>query len=110
MFTECVLVREAWCWVRRRVLGLLPDDMVDLSNTELVMFMFPKERFEDEIVWLMGVYMGWVFDEAVVKGRMLNDAHARGYMRYMYYQSLGTKMPQLGFISEVTTHTVFDNG
>ena len=110
MFTECVLVREAWCWVRKRLLDLLPDDMSDLSNTELVMFMFPKERFEDEMVWVMGVYMNWVYEEAVVKGRMLNDAHARGYMRYMYYQSLGTKMPQLGYISEVTTHTVFDNG
>ena len=111
MFTECKLVREAWCWVRRRVLDLLPDDMADLSNTELIMFMFPKENFEDELVWLLGVYMGWVYDEAVVKGRVLNDAHARGYMRYMYFQSLGTKMPQLGYISEITIpRIVFDNG
>ena len=109
MFTECKLVREAWCWVRRRVLSLLPDDMADLSNTELIMFMFPKEMFEDEVVWIMAMYMVWVYEEAVCKGRMLNDAHARGYMKYMYFQSLGTKMPQLGFISEVTTNTVFDD-
>ena len=109
MFTGCGLVREAWCWVRRRLLDLLPDDMADISNKELIMFLFPKERMEDEMVWVMGVYMGWVFEEAVQKGRVLNDAHVRGYMKYMYYQSLHTKMPQLGYISEITQNLVFDD-
>ena len=53
--------------------------------------------------------MGWVFEEAVQKGRVLNDAHVRGYMKYMYYQSLHTKMPQLGYISEITQNLVFDD-
>ena len=112
MFSECKLVREAWCWVRRRLMDLLPRDMADLSNTEFLMMMFPREHFEDEMVWILGVYMGWVYEEAVVKGRVLGDGHIRGYMRYMYFQSKQTKMPQLGYISEVTIHpqTVFDNG
>ena len=112
MFTECGLVREAWCWVRRRLLDLLPDDMNDLSNIEFIMFMFPKERFEAEMIWVMGMYMGWVHEEAVIKGRKLNDANARGYLRYMYHQSRGTKMPQLGYISEITMgqNIVYDNG
>ena len=112
MFSECKLVREAWCWVRRRLLDLLPRDMADLSNMEFLMMMFPKEHFEDEMVWLLGVYMGWVYEEAVVKGRVLGDEHIRGYMRYMYFKSKQMKMPQLGYISEVTIHplTVFDNG
>ena len=112
MFTGCGLVREAWCWVRRRLLDLLPEDMVDLSNRELVHMMFPKERFDQELVWILGNYMAWVFEEAVNKGRVLNDVHVRSYMQYMYFESMGTNMPQLGHISGITVsqHQVFDNG
>ena len=113
MFTECGLVREAWCWVRGRVLKLLPEDMNDLSNLEITHMLFPKERMENELVWLVGTYMGWVWDEAVVKGRVLADGHVRGYMRYEYYQTLCKKMPEVGFISEITTFENFvydDNG
>ena len=112
MFTGCVLVREAWCWVRRRLLDLLPADMADLSGEEMTMFLFPKEFHDDEMVWVMATYMNWVYEEAVMKGRQLNDEHARAYMRYMFYQSKGTNMPQLGHISEITIsqNQVFDNG
>ena len=103
MFTECGLVREAWCWVRGKVLKLLPDDMSDLSNLELVHMMFPKEQFENELVWLVGTYMGWVYEEAVVRGRVLKDGHVRGFMRYKYYESLSKKMPEVGFISGITS-------
>ena len=113
MFSECGLIREAWCWMRKRLLDLLPEDMSDLSNMELLHMMFPKENREDELVWMVGTYMGWVWDEAVVKGRTLTDAHARGYMRYQYYQSLCTKMPEVGYISDITVSRNFvfdDNG
>ena len=113
MFTECGLVREAWCWVRRTALKLLPDDMNDLSNQEMVHMMFPKERFENELVWLMGTYMGWVYEEAVVRGRVLTDGHVRGFMRYQFYETLSKKMPEVGFISGITIFENFvydDNG
>ena len=111
MFTECGLVREAWCWVRRRVLDLLPDDMNDLSNQEIIMLMYPKERHEDELIWVIGVYMDWVYEEAVVKGRVLNDAMVKAYMRYMFYKSKNMNMPQLGYISQITVtqNLVFDD-
>ena len=102
MFSECSLVREAWAWTRRRVLSLLPDDMSDLSNLELLLMFFPKEMFENSIVWVLGVYMNYVYEEAVIKGRLLSDHHVRGYMRYMYYQSKGTKMPDVGYIRGIT--------
>ena len=111
MFTECGLVREAWCWVRGRLLSMLPDDMADLSNLEFVHMLFPKENMEDEMVWLMGTYMGWVYEEAVVRGRVLGDSHARGFMRYQYYQSLTKKMPEVGYIRDITVsrNLVFDD-
>ena len=91
---------------------LLPEDMADLSNFELLHLLFPREMFENEVVWLLGSYMAWVYEEVVVKGRVVTDGHARGYMRYCYYQSLKTKMPEIGHINDVTNlqNIVFDNG
>ena len=91
---------------------MLPADMMDLSNTELVHMMFPKERQEDDMVWLLGCYMAWVFEEAVVKGRLLNDAHIKAYMQYMFFKSKQMNMPQIGHISEITVsqNQIFDNG
>ena len=111
MFTECGLVREAWCWTRRRMLDLLPDDMMDLSNFELVHLLFPKELMERELVWVLGTYMGWVYEQAVLRGRVLTDAHVRGYMRYQYYETLVKKMPGVGYISDITVsqNLVFDD-
>ena len=112
MFTACVLVREAWCWVRRRLLEMLPDDMADLSNVELINMMFPRENRENEMVWLVGMYLSWAFEEAVLKGRVLNDQHVKAYMQYMAFQTRGMNMPQLGHISGITVsqNQVFDNG
>ena len=92
-------------------MDLLPDDMNDLSNQELINMMYPKENHEAEIIWVMGTYMNWVYEEGVVKGRVLSDEHARGYLRYMYYQSRSIKMPQLGYISGITVgqNIVFDD-
>ena len=82
---------------------MLPGDMNDLSNTELLHMFFPKERQETDMVWVVGMYMGWAYEEGVMKGRTLTDSHIRGYMRYMFHQSLSTKMPAVGYIAEITT-------
>ena len=102
MFTECSLVREAWTWTRRRLLSLLPPDMSDLSNQEFILMFFPKERCEGSMVWVIGTFMNWVYEEAVMKGRILTDLHVRGYMRYMFYEAMNTKMPEVGYIGEIT--------
>ena len=72
---------------------------------------FPKEQHEDSMVWVVGVYMDWAYEEAVMKGRVLTDLHARGYMRYMYYKSMRTKMPDVGYIRGITVmgNMIFDD-
>ena len=111
MFTECSLVREAWTWTRRRLLSLLPEDMADLSNEEFLMMMFPKEMHENSMIWIVGTYMSWAYEEGVIKGRVLTDQHVQGYLKYMFYQSMRTKMPEVGFIRGVTMmdNMIFDD-
>ena len=114
MFTECEQVREAWGWTRRRLLTMLPNDMADLSNLELINLFYPKERQENEMIWLLGNYLGMVYEEAFIKGRRLTVDYARGSIRHAWLESRGKRMPQIIYISDVTTdlqqNLVFDNG
>ena len=83
-------------------MSLLPGDMSDLSNEEFLLMFFPREMHENSMVWLVGTYMSWAYEEGVVKGRLLTDHHVRGYLKYMFYQSMGTNMPEVGYIQGVT--------
>ena len=54
LFTECELVREAWGWLRMRLLDLLPEDCVITSNFEVISLIFEKQFFDKEAVLLIG--------------------------------------------------------
>ena len=60
-FCECANVREAWFWMRQRFLDFLPQNGGQISNFEFLNLMFASTQFDDEIVWLLGVYVhqGW---------------------------------------------------
>ena len=112
MFTECGLVREAWVWVRRRMLMMMPGIMAAISNYELIHMLFEGGLWEKQLTWIMGTYMGWVFGEAVIKGRCLSDSQVRGYLRYKFLEGLKKRMPDIGYIPEFfqDRDIVFDNG
>ena len=107
LFTECDMVREGWGWLRARIMILLPDCQ-GYSNWEILHLLFPKDgRMENEMVWLLGQWVQLVYQEVVIRGRVMEDKFVRGHMRYKYYESLRMKMPQLGHINDIT---VFDPG
>ena len=115
MFTECGLVKDAWLWTRRRMLNMLPQDLPqDLSNQEFIQLFYPKENLENEVTWVIGTYMGLVYDEAFVRGRILTVDYARAFFRNAWLESKRKNMPQIIFISDITTNLqqniVFDNG
>ena len=57
LFCECVTVREAWFWLRQRLLGFLPQEGGTTSNFEFINLMFTSSIFDSEVVWLLGVYV-----------------------------------------------------
>ena len=57
IFTECVMVREAWGWVRMRLLGLLSEASARCSNFELINLMFEKHLMDSEAVWLVATFL-----------------------------------------------------
>ena len=67
LFCECFCVREAWFWVRQRLISMLPGDMGKTSNFEFINLMFDIGTLDDEIVWLLGVYVTQVWKKVICK-------------------------------------------
>ena len=73
IFAMCYKVRTAWLWLRSKVLELLSDQgpAPALSNTELLMLMYPRCRREAEVIFLLSTYTELVDREAVGKQKEL---------------------------------------
>ena len=63
LFMECILVREAWGWVRLRLLSLLPEGCEQTSNFEFLNLMFMKNLMDNEAVWLLGAFIEFTWKE-----------------------------------------------
>ena len=51
-------VRTAWIWLREKVIKMMSDQgpAPDLSNTELLLFIYPRCRREAEVIFLLTIY------------------------------------------------------
>ena len=102
LFTECVLVREAWGWLRMRLLDLLPEECVITSNFEFISLMFEKHFFDKEAVWLIGQFIELVWVEKLQKKRKVKISHLIGHLKLKYQLNQVSNKPLLGFISNVS--------
>ena len=91
---------------------MMMPGIMGVSNFELVHMVFEGGLWEKQLNWIMGTYMGWVYGEAVIKGRLLSDSQVRGYLRYKFLEGLRKRMPDVGYIPEFfqDRDIVFDNG
>ena len=82
IFCSCHLVREAWLWVRRKVIRLLsrlgPPPIV--SCEELILVMFPRCTEETEVMFLLGNYIELVDKNAVNKQKVLRVDSMKGVL------------------------------
>ena len=98
LFSECVLVREAWFWVRQRILGMLPSSLGRTSNFEFLNLMFESDRMDEEIIWMIGIYVQLVWNIVICKKKTLklNLMKSEYSMKYQTHQK--SNMPDLGYI------------
>ena len=101
LFTECILVNEAWFWVRSRVLTLLPENCSKTSNFEFLNLMFEKHVMDLEIVWLLGTVVAFIWNEKIVRKRKVNLEHLKGHLKLEYRANQLSRKPRLGYISEI---------
>ena len=98
MFMECVMVREAWGWVRLRLLSMLPADCAVTSNFEFLNLMFEQHVMDNEAVWLIGAFLEFVWMEKLVKHKLVKLEHLIGYVELKFKANHFAKKPVLGHI------------
>ena len=98
IFTECVLVREAWGWVRMRLIDLLSPGSAVCSNFEMINLMFEKHFMDIEAVWLVTTFLEYVWLEKFVKKHKVKIDHMIGFLRLRFKANQVSRKPSLGFI------------
>ena len=102
LFCECLNVREAWFWVRQRVLDLLPQDGAQTSNFELIHLMFPSSHLDSEIVWLLGIYVQQVWTNIISKKKFLTQFVIKNECFLQYINHQASSRPQLAHIIDLS--------
>ena len=98
LFCECVLVREAWFWVRQRLLGMLPRSHGNTSNFEFLNFMFDSDIMDNEVIWMLGIYVQLVWDFVICKKKCLKLETMKSEYSMKYLTHQRSNMPNLGYI------------
>jgi hypothetical protein len=98
LFCECVSVREAWFWIRQRLLGLLPPEAAGTSNFEFINLMFVSSLMDDEAVWLLGIYVKLVWDNVVCKKKNITQKYVQTECSQQYYSHHACNKPALAHI------------
>ena len=101
MFTECIMVRDAWGWSRQRILSLLPDDCAATSNYEFLNLMFMKHVMDNEVVWLLGVGLEFIWEEKLTRRRTVKLEHLVGFTRMKFKSNQFSRKPSLGHILSI---------
>ena len=83
LFCSCHLVSEAWLWLRRKLLHLLPNTQgaVGTSGEDFILLKYPKDTMDKEMVWLIGNYCDIVKKTALLKRRRLGADQLAGILR-----------------------------
>ena len=98
LFSECVLVRESWFWVRQRILGILPNTNRTTSNFEFLNLMFDSDRMNGEVIWILGIYVQLVWDVVICKKKHLKLETTKSEYEMKYSTHQKSNMPHLNYI------------
>ena len=98
LFMECVMVQEAWGWVRLKLLSILPVECAITSNFEFLHLMFQNCAMDDEAVWLLGGFLEFVWLEKFMKNRHIKLDILMGFLELKYKANQFSKKPKLNHI------------
>ena len=99
VFCLCFRVRTAWLWLRGKLIELLSDQgsAPVVTNTELIMLMYPKCRREAEAAFLICTFMELVEREVAGKQKELMMGTVRGVLRAKVEQISSRAAPEILF-------------
>ena len=92
-FCSCRRTSQCWSWVRLKILGLCDQGIIS-SNWELLNLFLPRSQFEQEIVWLIGSYVDYVWTKVLIGDSELKIEKFFGFLKFKYKKS-GSSLGQI---------------
>ena len=82
-FCSCVRSRQAWSWMRLKILDMCDHGLM-CSNWELINLILPASHFEQEIVWLIGNFVGYIWKNVFIRNSEVKLEKLFGYLTFKY--------------------------
>ena len=98
VFCDCQLVREAWFWVRQRLLGLLPNKFANTSNFEFLNLMFDSSMMNNEVIWMLGIWVQLVWNTVICKKKWLKIETVQSEFSLKFVSHQNSHLPALAHI------------
>ena len=98
LFCECQLVREAWFWIRQRLLDMFPQTNANTSNFEFLNLMFDSYLMENEVIWLLGIWVELVWNVVICKKKYLKLEMVRSEVSLKFVSHQNSNLPALAHI------------
>ena len=82
-FCSCERTRLPWAWVRMKILDL-SDQGLAVTNWDLINLFLPSSKFEQEIVWLVGNYVSYVWENISIRNSEVRLEKLFGFLTFKY--------------------------
>ena len=94
-FCACSRVRQVWERLKVMIAQLLNVQGTDLPDSDLINLRLPRNTSNNEIVWLIGIYVGEVWSCLVIKSAAkLSVDKFFGFLKFKYKtDQLGARLP-----------------
>ena len=98
LFCECQLVREPWFWIRQRLLDMFPAANANTSNFEFLHLMFDSYFLDNEVIWILGVWVQLVWKTVICKKKSLRIETVKSEMSLKFASHQNSRLPTLAYI------------
>ena len=96
-FCSCDKTRQAWVCVRLKILELC-DQCLTASNWDLINLFLPRTHSEQEIVWLLGNYVCYVWENVFTRNSEVKLEKLFGFLTFKYKMDKSFSGVSLGYI------------
>ena len=91
---------EVWGWVRFR-LNQMESSHTFLQDSDFLYLRFFRGLRDEDILWLLGVYLEYVEDKVVLRGQAASVDDFLGHVKYKRAMTTNQAMSDLGLIPAV---------
>ena len=85
VFCQCELTRDAWLWLRSRIVFLTSGGMT-CTNIELLSLFLPRQGYHREMVWLLVNYINYVWSMVHGRETRVKVEKLYGFLKWKYKQ------------------------